>query len=262
MLEHIRCRGRVWCWGGATAVALLLLEGVLAAAVLHQGRLVLAPGPAALDEVVGTVAAAVALLLGAWLTVSSTSAVLAHAPGRVGAVADRLAAAWAPLLTRRVAAVLVGATVSGGLAPATALAHERAPFPGFGATAPAAATDGASPPQRSTPTDAPASADTSLPPAGWTPSRPVQRRVPAPDLVTSRAAPTHPDEVRATEVVVHRGDTLWGLVSAHLGPDATDADIAAAWPRWHGVNRDVIGADPDRLLPGQVLQVPSPAVAP
>ncbi len=235
-------RARVWSTGAATAVVLLGLDTVLVVAVRTQGRQVLAPGPASIDEVVAVLAAAVALALGVWLTVSSTAAVLAHAPGRCGAVAQRLAAAWAPLLTRRVAAALVGATVVGTLGPACALAQEAAPFPGFRASAPVA-TSGTTP-------------SPAAPPAGWTPTRPVQRPIASPDLVTSGASPTD-----RTEVVVQRGDTLWGLVAAHLGPDALDAEVAAAWPRWYAANRAVIGADPDLLLPGQVLQVPRATVA-
>ncbi|MGA8980134.1 MAG: hypothetical protein WB473_13585, partial [Pedococcus sp.] len=133
-------RARVWSTGAATAVVLLGLDTVLASAVRTQGRQVLAPGPASIDEVVAVLAAAVALVLGVWLTMSSTAAVLAHALGRPGAVAQRLAAAWAPLLTRRVAAALVGATVVGTLGPACALAQEASPFPGFSASAPVASS--------------------------------------------------------------------------------------------------------------------------
>ena len=55
------------------------------------------------------------------------------------------------------------------------------------------------------------------------------------------------------------GDTLWGLAAQALGPDATDADIAAEWPRWYAANATTIGPDPDVLLPGQVLVAPGPA---
>lgn len=58
-------------------------------------------------------------------------------------------------------------------------------------------------------------------------------------------------------VTVRRGDCLWDLVSRALGPDADDAQIASAWPRWYAANRDVIGSDPDLLLPGQILHAPA-----
>ena len=60
------------------------------------------------------------------------------------------------------------------------------------------------------------------------------------------------------EVVVTAGDTLWSLAGQQLGPLATDAEIAALWPRWHELNRQTIGPDPGLIHPGQVLSVPPP----
>jgi len=64
-----------------------------------------------------------------------------------------------------------------------------------------------------------------------------------------------PDE---HEVVVRSGDSLWSLVEAHLGPRATDDEVARTWPSWWQANRTTIGEDPDRLVPGQRLVVPVP----
>ncbi len=59
-------------------------------------------------------------------------------------------------------------------------------------------------------------------------------------------------------VVVQKGDTLWSLTDDVLGPGPEDpALLAEAWPLLHEQNRDVIGADPDLLVPGQVLTVPA-----
>jgi nucleoid-associated protein YgaU len=58
-------------------------------------------------------------------------------------------------------------------------------------------------------------------------------------------------------VVVHRGDTLWAIAAATLDDDATDAEIMRVVVRWHEANRDVIGDDPDLILPGQVLRAPA-----
>ena len=58
-------------------------------------------------------------------------------------------------------------------------------------------------------------------------------------------------------VTVHRGDTLWAVAARHLGPGATDAHIAREWPRWYAANRDLVGDDPDLLVPGQQLRPPS-----
>ncbi|GAB3065559.1 hypothetical protein GCM10027080_01380 [Pedococcus soli] len=259
-------RLRVWVTTGVAVGALAALELLLVVAARDRAHQVMLPGPASVDEVTGALAASLAVALGGWLLVTSAAAVLAHAPGRLGRRADRVAARWTPLLTRRVAAVLVGATVGSAFGPATALAQVQVPspspspsqtqsqsqarvearvrsqdqsqaatpFPGFSATSPVGdpAPD--------------------VPPAGWVPSRPVQRPVVTPDLVTSGGSTPAPPEV-----VVQRGDTLWSLAATHLGPDATDAEVAAAWPRWHRANLSVIGDDPDLLRPGQVLTVPT-----
>jgi hypothetical protein len=62
--------------------------------------------------------------------------------------------------------------------------------------------------------------------------------------------------VGTTEVVVAPGDSLWSIVALQLGPLATAADIAEAWPAWYDTNRAIIGEDPSHLVPGQVLRGP------
>jgi hypothetical protein len=66
-------------------------------------------------------------------------------------------------------------------------------------------------------------------------------------------------EQRADEVVVHRGDTLWDIAARHLRSDASDAEIAAGWPRWYEANRHVVGDDANLIQPGQHLRAPTPA---
>jgi hypothetical protein len=63
-----------------------------------------------------------------------------------------------------------------------------------------------------------------------------------------------PDATKSVVVVV--GDSLWTIAARHLGPLATDLDIALSWPQWYEANRSVIGDDPSILKPGQVLQPP------
>ena len=59
-------------------------------------------------------------------------------------------------------------------------------------------------------------------------------------------------------VIVQKGDTLWSLTDDVLGPGPDDpALLAEAWPLLHEQNRDVVGEDPDLLVPGQVLTVPA-----
>lgn len=107
---------------------------------------------------------------------------------------------------------------------------------------------------------------TALPEPGWLPSPPpAAPLLPAADaaLVTSgaqRASGSLPRAARAADdrVVVRRGDSLWGITERHLGPGASDAEVAAQWPRWWRANRSVIGPDPDLLLPGMRLTPPAP----
>jgi hypothetical protein len=60
--------------------------------------------------------------------------------------------------------------------------------------------------------------------------------------------------------VVLRGECLWQIAADHLrqrpGSPPSDAAIARAVRAWWSANADVIGPNPDLLLPGQVLQPP------
>ena len=60
---------------------------------------------------------------------------------------------------------------------------------------------------------------------GWVPGPPVVRA--HPDVRVLSPAP-RPGTTRDTpaEVVVRRGDSLWSIAARHLGPDASDAEIA------------------------------------
>lgn len=62
-----------------------------------------------------------------------------------------------------------------------------------------------------------------------------------------------------SEVTVLAGDTLWDIASGHLGPAASDVDVALQWPRWYEANKSQIGESPHVLLPGQILKAPSAA---
>ena len=55
---------------------------------------------------------------------------------------------------------------------------------------------------------------------------------------------------------VRYGDTLWQIAAEALQTE-DHAAIASYWPRVYETNRDVIGTDPDKLFPGQVLRLPS-----
>lgn len=63
--------------------------------------------------------------------------------------------------------------------------------------------------------------------------------------------------VDVREVVVGPGDSLWSIAAQHLGPLATAADVAEAWPAWYRANRSTIGEDASLLVPGQLLRAPT-----
>lgn len=97
-----------------------------------------------------------------------------------------------------------------------------------------------------------------IPTPGWVPDKPARTDQVARDcavLVTGR--PVVDD---SAEVVVHRGDTLWSIAAAQLGPHADAQAIAAEWPRWHAANRHTIGDDPDLLRIGTRLRMPEHAL--
>lgn len=80
---------------------------------------------------------------------------------------------------------------------------------------------------------------------------------PAPVSGSPVPAPVHRAHVATpTTHVVRPGDSLWAIAAQHLGPGASDAAIAAAWPRWYDANRAVIGSNPSLLLVGTLLRVP------
>jgi nucleoid-associated protein YgaU len=61
--------------------------------------------------------------------------------------------------------------------------------------------------------------------------------------------------------VVVRGDCLWDIAAGRFraaGRTPTDAEIALEVQTWWSANAEVIGPDPDLILPGQVLQAPHP----
>jgi hypothetical protein len=93
------------------------------------------------------------------------------------------------------------------------------------------------------------------PDVGW----PGSRVDPAPDVpwptTPSTPAPPDPPSTADTDrhVTVRPEDSLWLIAARRLGPSASPAQIAAAWPGWYHANADVIGPDPNLIRPGQIL---------
>lgn len=213
------------------------------------------------DAIVGLGASVAAWVVLTWLVAGCVLALLAHLwRDRAGdrRVARRCAAV-SPQLAQRLVAVLLGVGIGAGTGAsgAAGAAADRPVAPA--ALAPSIAGDVVDRPAPLTAAERGAgTAETAL--AGWSPDRPAPaaRHDSAGVRLVAGAPRTQPDA--AGEVVVRAGDTLWDIAARHLRArgHATDpAEIAAEWPRWHAANRAVIGPDPDRLLPGQRLRIPS-----
>jgi hypothetical protein len=88
----------------------------------------------------------------------------------------------------------------------------------------------------------------------WPATASVPQGGPAPDWPST----AHP----ARSHVVVRGECLWHIASDRLlvqhGRTPTADEVATATQAWWRANTDVIGPDPDLLLPGQVLTPPVP----
>lgn len=227
-----------------------------------------APGGDPAAAVVGLASLVAALIVG-WLTLTLLLALIALVPGQIGRWALRLRDRVTPAIVRRWAAVVLGASMTAAVLPGTSVAasvrttHVAAGTvgPGWGPTG-ATSTSETAPGLTTAPTDAPSpgwgpavtsqSIESPRAAPGWTPRRPPARHRADPRLLTGN----HRHD-RGNEIVVRRGDTLWSIAAAHLGQDATDAEIARAWPRWHATNAERIGADPHVLLPGTRLTPPT-----
>ena len=274
---------------GLLRLSLVAALGAVAAVLLarHAGVLA-AAGVARPDEAVALGTAAAGALVAAWYALSASAAVLATAAEltrRAPRTATALAAAVRRFGAPAVRCVAVaGAGVSLGALPALAVVPEDVVpqdlRPGLvvtqtlpqGAEAPSSTPptdDGASGPEDEPATpdaqDSAAPAPTSPPapsPSQQTPVAPqsAARATAAPSATGSPSthAPAVPDGPEVESYVVRAGDSLWAVAARHLRPGAGAADIAAEWPRWYEANRDVVGADPGLIHPGQRLQAPEP----
>lgn len=267
---------------------LVLLLGALAVTsgvLLETGRRaaveVSGPGVPALEDAVVAITALTAALLLGWLLVGVVVSAAATVTCRQ--LPHQLAGALAPRVAQRLVAAVLGVGLAGPLSGSAFAATLAGASPGpalhasFGgqlepdlAAAGGATTEGRSDSEASQhPASRVGSVDSTVhldpgvhPDRGWVPVRPPTPAPQAPQasaealcLVSSggggRGAASEP-------LVVRRGDTLWDLAARCLGPDATDEEIATEWPRWYAVNRDVVGPDPDHILPGQQLVPPLP----
>lgn len=242
--------------GVAVALAVMLWRVVeRTVAAVGTGR------PARADELLVGLTAAVALICVLWLALGLVLGLLAQVPGSLGRAALAVADVATPRLLRQGAAFVLGVGVVAGLAPGAAVADPPSPSASISQTSVTApAPDAVSPSPMGPDAASPSLPDPgfhALPNPSWVPSAPSVR--PQADVELLSRAPAATVDTRP-EVVVQRGDTLWSIAARHLGPGASDAEIAQAWPAWFEANRAVIGDDPEHILPGQVLRAPEARV--
>lgn len=177
----------------------------------------------------------------AWLAVGLAFSAAAALPGAAGRFSELVADRVLPDALRQVAAVALGfsmATVGSTAAISDSTVRPR--------TAQAATLALDWPTGRQPGVHSP---DAGRPGIDWPAGEPPPR---------AGHPPPHPRPA----VVVRPGDCLWTIAARHLGPDATDARIAAEWPRWYVANRAVIGPDPSLIYPGQRLVLPRSGTEP
>jgi resuscitation-promoting factor RpfA len=181
------------------------------------------------DELVGLAAALACWTLLGWVALVLTVTALAALRGWVGRVGRAVSAWVTPAAMCRVAQLALGLAVVAGPVPVASAASATP-----GATRLVATSEALFLPDVARP--------------GWTES-------------ANTATSTREDAVRVhpegRTTVVMPGDCLWTIAATYLGPGASNAEIAAEWPRWYAANRQGIGADPNLLLPGMVLRAPA-----
>ncbi|MBM7805762.1 nucleoid-associated protein YgaU [Geodermatophilus bullaregiensis] len=215
------------------ALALRLLTPDLAWLQAADGDLQHAVDVAGPEALLLTAVAALAWGAWAWGALGLVLTALSGLPGLAGAAARVVLHGVLPASARRAAALAlgVGLVTTPALAACTIAAPPTTTVVTASDTGPAAAaaSPGAVPDWPAAPATAPSA------PPDW----------PAP---------------RPGDHVVLRGECLWSIAEADLrartGLDPGDAEVAAAVARWWSTNADVIGPDPDLLLPGQVLRPP------
>lgn len=102
-------------------------------------------------------------------------------------------------------------------------------------------------------------ASTDADPAEAAPTDAAPAEAPSPNsgVSGSNSASTNEAVTGAVVITVAEGDSLWKIAQRHLGNEATDAQIDAAWRQWHEHNAEEIGPDPNLIFPGMKLIAPN-----
>ncbi len=268
-------------WLAATAAAALLglwvlpdLRGLAdGLAAVRAGR---GGAPFALWLTWGcAVAVALSAVWGWWVTTVVVAEALTgrERPARAGvpAWARRavLGACGALVVGAVVPGVASAATPSGAAAPSALDAPDPGARPGKRpGSAPSGerALDGLPLPDRAVgPSASEAVARALVRQRGRVPRAAVRPAVPAAPPTPPRIAPTpRPATTGAPVHVVRPGESLWSVAedafARAAGTPASAAEVAAYWPEVYAANRDLIGADPDLIRPGQAVRTPPPPV--
>jgi hypothetical protein len=214
--------------------------------------------------------AALGVVVAVRLLAALLLALIARLPGPMAASAARLGRFLAPPLARRFIDVIVGVSLTSGAgialsAPALAATHPAATVVPAPVLAPPEAMLQTWPDLGRPGTDVPTSRAPQQTPSPRASHHSISHS-PLPDSrSTDSAAPklTNPATTSAapTKIVVAPGDCLWSLAERDLenrnSTEPSLSDIAAATEKWWQTNRASIGANPDRLTPGQRLQPPA-----
>jgi hypothetical protein len=199
-------------------------------------------GSAGIDDLVGLVASVLAGAVLGWMGLLTVLTASARIPGLAGRAAANTAVRLAPSVVAGLVRAGVGITVVATPAMVT--------MPAAAAGVSVAAHDAE---------DSEDLATAALPGVGRPGDAPVRAEFVGATNSQQPDSPRdeRPDATTTAAVVVAPGDCLWTIAARAIGPSATDAEIAATWPRWYARNRGVIGADPDLLIPGTVLRPPA-----
>jgi nucleoid-associated protein YgaU len=197
-----------------------------------------------------------------WLLLVALATWGSRLPGVAGRLARHTSERMAPASVRTLVRVALGATVAASVVGVPSAAFADKPRPA------AKSYDWPSLPVASDPAptfDWPSIAPTPTPadahPTTVPTTRPIHVAAPhhtvGPDLATRPHGPVRLPATSPDALVVQPGDSLWAIAARHLGPAASEAQIAQAWPQWWSANRTVVGDDPDLIQPGTHLAPPS-----